>query len=62
MYQQVHAVLLREAFDQIILVLLDPPDEVIGNTDIECPITSAGQYVDVACHNRPFSGFRPSPE
>ncbi|MDO8690686.1 MAG: hypothetical protein Q7R39_11870, partial [Dehalococcoidia bacterium] len=60
--EHVRSVLLREALKEIILVLVDPPDKVAGNADAECPIASAGLYVDRVWHKRRLSGFRPSPE
>jgi hypothetical protein len=45
-HQGVNLVPLGKPFDEIVLVLPHPFDEIGGHTDIERPISSTGQQID----------------
>src|SRR3972149_2031113 len=46
-----HAVLLCKSFDEIMLVFIDPFNQVVSHTDVECAIALAGEDVDVKLHH-----------
>src|SRR3990172_5254077 len=45
--EHVHAILLGESLDQAGLVFPDAAQEVVCHADVESPIATAGQHIDV---------------
>src|SRR5207237_5311431 len=48
--ERLYAVAFRETCDGAVFVLVDPPREIVGHSDVESPITAARQHVDVEGH------------